>query len=339
MSDFQLEEKDLAKAAEKLGAWDLAGTVTELVGVLGTVKGGPLAGAFAKGTASAILRGIAKNATLRMLEEGRRIDDEREKRRVLAGYLLKGLSGCLTSEFQSIVDKLESLAAETREEHLRLLRFTDAWLSELRDLLLRELKPSGPTDDELVRGLKQQLASTHRNLVLARLFPGESPLALSHVFVELAVADCKSSGQEGLTIGGATGRSASLDELMVLSDGAQNAPRWVVLGDPGAGKSTLARHLALKHATEDAKPDTPLILYASLPRLAREHLGPFELTERDFRSGRGEGDGLARALRRLTETPHRVWLLLDGLDEVSLDRREQVHERLSIGQQPIRRLP
>lgn len=325
VSDFQLEEKDLEKAAEKLAAWDLAGAVMELVGVLGTVAGGPLAGAIAKGMASTVLRGIAKNATLRLLEEGRRIDDERESRRALAEYLWKGLSGCLTSEFQSVFDKLDSL----HEDNLRNMRFTDAWLSELRDLLLRELKPSGPTDDELIRGLKQQLASTHRNLLLARLFPGESPLALSQVFVELAVADCKSGDREGLNIGGATGRSASLGELMVLSDGAQNAPRWVVLGDPGAGKSTLARHLAWKHATEHAKPDIPLILYASLPRLARDHLGPFELAEQDLRIAKGvRGNGLAEALRRLAETPNQVWLLLDSLDEVSLEHREQIHERL-----------
>lgn len=80
MPDIEFKAKDLEKAAEKLAAWDLSGAVTELAGVLGTVTGGPLAGAFAKGTASAVSRGVAKNATLRMLEEGKRIENEREQR-------------------------------------------------------------------------------------------------------------------------------------------------------------------------------------------------------------------------------------------------------------------
>lgn len=95
----------------------------------------------------------------------------------------------------------------------------------------------------------------------------------------------------------------------------QGPTRWVVLGEPGAGKSTLARHLAWQICDPDAPPDGPVPVLLSLARLTGARLHPFAVAEAALRHTPG-GAGLADRLHALAKQPGRVWLLLDGFDEV-----------------------
>ena len=106
-----------------------------------------------------------------------------------------------------------------------------------------------------------------------------------------------------------------------------NTGRWAIVGEPGAGKTTAARHLTWELAGE---PTGPVPVYLSLSRWAASNKHPFELAEADLESARGaaESEGLAEQLKALAREPGRVWLLLDGLDEVHPNHATRARERL-----------
>ncbi len=92
--------------------------------------------------------------------------------------------------------------------------------------------------------------------------------------------------------------------------------RYVVLGEPGAGKSTLCRHLCFALAKDE---DGPVPIFASLARLARDGAkSVFDLAEEDaaFHFDAERAAGLSARLRERAEAGG-AWLFLDGLDEVS----------------------
>lgn len=122
-----------------------------------------------------------------------------------------------------------------------------------------------------------------------------------------------------------TTRSAgrSLEELLT-----RHSPgRWVILGEPGAGKTTLARHLAWR-ASEEPQPDAPapLPIFISLARLVDFGGHPFDLVEHTLarREGRDRALGLADTLRKAALRPGRLWVFFDGLDEVPPKRVRSV---------------
>ena len=106
--------------------------------------------------------------------------------------------------------------------------------------------------------------------------------------------------------------------------------RWVLLGEPAAGKSTLCRELCHRLGGRSEGPlpvMVPLGLWAAEP----EGRDPFDLVEREARStlGREGLAGLAPILRARAQEREGVWLLLDGLDEVNAADRGRIQERLS----------
>lgn len=98
----------------------------------------------------------------------------------------------------------------------------------------------------------------------------------------------------------------------------QGQPRWLVLGEPGAGKTMMARRLAWRYG-QPASELEPVVIYASLARLAQESRHPFEMAEDELIASIGTpaGLGFADELRRLAREPGRIWLLLDTFDEIA----------------------
>jgi len=101
--------------------------------------------------------------------------------------------------------------------------------------------------------------------------------------------------------------------------------RWMVLGDPGAGKTTLLRHLAATLARREDRPWVPL--FDSLPRLLRDGTFLLDRIVRRLERAGQPAQGLAESLDR-TGRDGRLLLLLDGLDEVPREDREDAEQLL-----------
>jgi formylglycine-generating enzyme required for sulfatase activity len=120
------------------------------------------------------------------------------------------------------------------------------------------------------------------------------------VYVPLGVEAARSH-RDGFELSGHTTLRALLSQPL-----EGRAPRWLLIADPGAGKTTALRHLTRELAGEDGV----LPVYVPLYALAKRGGHPFELVE-DKHGIAGLADRLQQEAAR-----GRVWLLLDGLDEV-----------------------
>ncbi len=185
--------------------------------------------------------------------------------------------------------------------------------------------PPKPRDAAaLLSDYRAHVRAVHSSLV--PFFAGTSNKLLSEIFVELQI-------QSAWLERAAAGEHKSHWSLRELLH-REGHRRFVVLGDPGAGKSTVCRHLAYELAGDETG-NEPFPLFASLARLADARGDVFDLAEADLRGAKGEAaaKGLAEALRarataKAGEGPA-VWLLLDGLDEVpSAASARLVNERL-----------
>ena len=122
-------------------------------------------------------------------------------------------------------------------------------------------------------------------------------------------------------------QAPTLGDLLALDRTAHpwTTGRWVVLGDPGAGKTTLLRHLASTLARQDDRPWIPL--FESLPRLLRDRASLLDRVVRRLERAGHPAQGLAEALDRAGRAG-RLLLLLDGLDEVSKETRDEAEQLL-----------
>jgi formylglycine-generating enzyme required for sulfatase activity/nucleoside phosphorylase len=182
---------------------------------------------------------------------------------------------------------IEAWRGETRRQHERLIPFFPDEIGELLDRVYVEVYVDASADLQLPRvtTLFELLSDTFQTT--------------AHSEPALPVEDRR------------TARPA-LEETT-----SREAGRWVIMGDPGSGKTTLARHVAWRFA--DA-PDGPIPVYLSLSRLIRSGKHPFEQAELELTAaigptGRGLCDGLFRAAKRTGG----VCMMLDGLDEVPPD--------------------
>lgn len=184
-------------------------------------------------------------------------------------------------------------------------------LSALVEAIERHV-PRQPEDEaRLLNHYRASVRSAHGEL--PGLFQHESqPIsALDTIYLELELGRESSGGEgerEGSRVGASDGKAdeLTLRALMEKAPAAsQGGRRWVVLGDPGAGKSTLARHLTWELAAGDFG---PLAVYAPLPALSADGLHPFDWAEKELQGGAtaGSGKGLADILRRRAQAPGAV---------------------------------
>ncbi|MFH1463374.1 MAG: SUMF1/EgtB/PvdO family nonheme iron enzyme [Pseudomonadota bacterium] len=194
--------------------------------------------------------------------------------------------------------------------------------------------PRAPEGEAVLARWRDLTRREHERAV--PLLGAASPVLLDDVHVALVLAPCAAAGARGLGRGPdrcdldpaceADLRAAGpLDALvrdhLAAVDPAAPAGRWLVIGAPGGGKTTLARHLAWRLAGVEG-PDPPVPVLLSLSALARAGVHPFVLAEDRLRA-RGPGlapNALVRALERAAGQRGRLWLLLDGLDEVDPER-------------------
>lgn len=181
-------------------------------------------------------------------------------------------------------------------------------------------QPARP--DELVSRLRRAVVSVYGSQSFIGL-PDEAPKRptnLLDVFVPLDLRDRRGTGDE------ARHQLGELTErwLRVHSEG-ETAPRAVVLGDPGSGKTTLTRYLAVT-AAEDSAGLVPILLAVrdwdpesfrgSLLSQMQRHTAAMLSVRTDD-----------SALEELCEQG-RLLLLIDGIDEAGLREREALRNQL-----------
>ncbi len=213
---------------------------------------------------------------------------------------------------------VRSLRDAFDEEEADLLAEPDALAAELTRL------DSGGEGGLLGTWLAR-VARDHSNLV--PFFEHADLELLDRVYVQLEVRpeERLTPGKEEMALG--LERHLTLRDLLALSRGNPSwvTHRWVVLGDPGAGKTTLLRHLAATLAADTKRRWVPV--FESLPRLMRQPEWLLDRLEREMRKAGEPTQGLAAALSQEGQEG-RLLLLLDGLDEVPRDDREDAEALL-----------
>ncbi len=201
-------------------------------------------------------------------------------------------------------------------------------LAELHQLL--EALPAERRDSEasgLVGSWLRNVVSDHERLVPYFEERGKLDL-LDPVYVQLELRyRGRIEDHDSVTNRLQLGRPLTLRELLDL-DPSQHpwvTRRWMVVGDPGSGKTTLLRHLAATVAR--ASPPLWLPIFESLSRLMREPEWLLDRIERRMKRAGEPAKGLAAVLDRAGHEG-RLLVLLDGLDEVSRDRREEAETLL-----------
>lgn len=160
-----------------------------------------------------------------------------------------------------------------------------------------------------VRRYQAALVSRFRSLRI--LFRPNEPLDIAKIYVPLEFAQ------------GAIGQNSR--EATSVARAIERGEKVVILGAPGAGKSMLLRHLALKYASSDV-PGRQVLLPAFLEmhRLSGADLNVEAIVAQLAAQFTRDDFPKAERFIRQSLSDGSLLLLLDGLDEVSSAERGQV---------------
>jgi formylglycine-generating enzyme required for sulfatase activity len=216
-----------------------------------------------------------------------------------------------------IVEVLEENLGEDEPDRV-------AALGPLREEL-RALRQQGPGRGLLGVWLRQ-VAADHERLApyFQRQVKGE---LLDRVYVQLELQPGTLQAVAPHTKAERLERPLGLREVLGLDRAGYPwvTGRWVVLGDPGAGKTLLLRQLSASLARQENRPWVPL--YESLPRLLHEGRPLLDRVVRRLELAGHPAPGLKAVLDREGQQG-RLLVLLDGLDEVPRDEHQEAEELL-----------
>jgi len=197
--------------------------------------------------------------------------------------------------------------------------------------------------DEVLRVWKDRLQNDPRWTFLPSVVPGESPIHIDQVFVELfAIADDGTGDSAERGVEGSRRQSHRMlaNQYPVVSIPAMVArtlERCVVLGEPGSGKSTLIQWLARAVANSQCHDfDVAVVVKLSAYAEALAKDSRLSLIEFFFDSQGADAKNWRPAadwLRKRAKETHRCLLLLDGWDEVPVGGRDAVRNQIQQEQQ------
>jgi energy-coupling factor transporter ATP-binding protein EcfA2 len=282
---------------------------------------------------------------VQLTELRRKLESLESLRNVLSAKAVEKAKAELEARIRTLVETSGGalIAGDVTVEHGDFVA-RDQWQVIVGDQYA-EIPPDQIPPEELLQAYLRALSTVCRRLPLGIVDPRaiqaelESPMSLSEIYVDLDVLALVREEEQEKGRMGRLARSESGERMPVLEAIAQpQTTRFILLGDPGSGKTTFVNHLTHVLAAE-APLDTPL--QGMLPT----RLMLREVAARNIPPGATEGSAsvLWNALRadlvtRLGKQAANVLfpyfqrrlledgglVLLDGLDEVPVaDRRRQ----------------
>lgn len=213
--------------------------------------------------------------------------------------------------------RLHCLLRETMRPLLDVAGELHRWPNAraLRPLVERLLAPGVTAPQAPLDVYRVALEAQHRRLI--PFFADAQQQVTEHCYVDVQVADrvCEPGAPHRRGFGDA-------QTLRALLEGNPGG-RFLIAGEPGAGKSTMLRHLCHEWASlpEGAsRADAPVPVFVSLARFAESQADDLLGLAVRLTPGadgapiprlKADLEGLAAA-----SEPGRLWLFLDGLDEV-----------------------
>ncbi len=198
-----------------------------------------------------------------------------------------------------------------------------------RDLAALFEPKNEPTD--VIALYRVYLLRAHSDLV--PFFPGVRPEEIDEVCVDLELQrDARSQKRLERDAMADARFERSLRKLLEMPVGGDSPStgRFVLFGDPGAGKATLCRRLCFERAPTVGGAG-PIPVFVPLARYGASASELFDFVQEQVANlpGSAGPHGLAARLRELSKSPDALWWFFDGLDEVNTSSaRERVLDLL-----------